>query len=682
MDETSITAFGAALIAFGGILVLRQIFQQSPAVLPPSGGVESGWLPVLDATALLEKSGAHRLQNSVRAKIGLSSVNYVRDCETTLARYVEFVQLLPASESHHHAQPGGLIVHALETADIALAIRRSHILPPDAVPEDIARLEHRWTFGVFLAALAHDVGKAMADLRVEYRSTGGARLWSPVAGSMNDCGAQRYRVEFTPPTDRDYQSHQKLPVVLMQRIVPQSTMAWLAEDGKLVQEIMNCLSGNYDGPIGVLVRQADRLSVANNLRHGPRTRFRSARAVPVIERLMEALRRMLQEGGTLPLNRSGAAGWVFEGDIWFVSKRLADEVREYLQKSESGQGIPGDDKNDRLFDIWQEYGALVPNPASGGAIWRGRVEGQNYAHDLTLLRFPLSILFATPKSYPAAMEGRITTIEVEADMLHQGKLAPEEPAITAPNPAVALTVSKAAMTRAKPPVQAMAVRDPDLKQDVQTPAALVSLADQPPHKLSNDAVLPDDDYLAADDTAQRVDKAAEAALPSSSPLMHGAVTAMNPRPPGHKEQQTPLAAQRFMAWVQRGLADGSIAYNETGAMVHFVEAGMLLVSPRVFREFAGLHGESGDGKPSELEGDKIGTGIQREVIRAGWHLFGPKKVNVLRYQVKRRNGSPGIVLSGMVIVNPARFVNPVPAINQMLVPPAEIETSPSQAHAS
>lgn len=681
MDQTSIAALGIALIASGGILVMRQIYWPTPAVLPPSGGVESGWIPVLEATALLEKSGAHRLQKSVRAKIGLSSANYKRDCETMLANYVEFVQLLPASESHHHAQPGGLIVHALETADIALALRRSHILPPDAVPEDIARLEHQWTFGVFLAALAHDVGKAMADLRVEYRSGSGPRPWSPVAGSMNDCGAQCYRVDFTPSTDRDYQAHQKLPVVLMQRIVPRSTMAWMAEDGKLVQEIMNCLSGNYDGPIGTLVRQADRLSVANNLRHGPRTRFRSARAVPVIERLMEALRRMLQEGGTLPLNRSGAAGWVFEGDIWFVSKRVADEVREYLQKSESGQGIPGDDKNDRLFDIWQEYGALVPNPVTGGAIWRSRVEGKGYAHDLTLLRFPLSILFTSPEAYPASMEGRVTTIEGESESLKQGELAPEELAIPSLDPQAGLPVTKAAMPRAKPPLQAMAVREAERKPTLQAPPALVPPQELLPAKVSIDAVLPDDDYLAVDDTPQLVDNVAGAPYSPPPKPIHGAVIAMNPRPPGKKERETPLAAQRFIAWVQSGLADGSIVYNETGAMVHFVEEGMLLVSPRIFREFATLHGESGDGKPTELVGDKIGTGIQREVIRAGWHLFGPKKVNVLRYQVKRRNGSPGIVLSGMVIKDPERFVNPVPPINQMLVPQGEAVPSQVSAHA-
>ncbi len=260
-------------------------------------------------------------------------------------------------------------------------------------------------------------------------------------------------------------------------------------------------------------------------------------------------------------------------------------------------------------------------------------------------------------------------------------LAPEEPAIPSPDAQAALPANNGATPRALPSVQAMAVRDIDRKPEQQAPPALVPPQEQAPDRASNDSVLPDDDYLAVDDTPQFEDKAAGGLQTPPPTPIHGAVTAMNPRPPSKKERETPLGAQRFIAWVQRGLADGSIVYNETGAMVHFVEAGMLLVSPRIFREFAALHGESGDGKPTELVGDKIGTGIQREVIRAGWHVFGPKKVNVLRYQVKRRNDSPGIVLSGMVIKDPERFVNPVPPINQMLVPQGEAQPSHVSASA-
>jgi hypothetical protein len=135
------------------------------------------------------------------------------------------------------------------------------------------------------------------------------------------------------------------------------------------------------------------------------------------------------------------------------------------------------------------------------------------------------------------------------------------------------------------------------------------------------------------------------------------------------------AALRFMGWLQQGLANGSIAHNETGAMVHFAAEGMLLISPRIFRHFAERFGEKGDGTLSTLAEDKLGTGIQREVIKAGWHLLGPKKTNVHKYQVVRRNGKGGSQLSVMIIREPQRFIEPVPPANPHLVrSDSELET--------
>jgi hypothetical protein len=55
------------------------------------------------------------------------------------------------------------------------------------------------------------------------------------------------------------------------------------------------------------------------------------------------------------------------------------------------------------------------------------------------------------------------------------------------------------------------------------------------------------------------------------------------------------------------------------------------------------------------------------VIKAGWHLIGPKKTNVHKYQVVRRNGKGGSQLSVMIIREPQRFIEPVPPANPHLV---------------
>lgn len=128
----------------------------------------------------------------------------------------------------------------------------------------------------------------------------------------------------------------------------------------------------------------------------------------------------------------------------------------------------------------------------------------------------------------------------------------------------------------------------------------------------------------------------------------------------------PDAAGRFMAWLQQGLADRTLPVNVAGALIHFVPEGMLLVSPRIFRVFATRFGEDGHG-PAAAAGDPdVGKSIQRQFLRAGWHLRTGQGVNILSYQVMR--GELAVSqLSGVVIPNPESFVAPVPAVNPVLV---------------
>jgi integrating conjugative element relaxase (TIGR03760 family) len=666
MMATLAVLLGTASVLSGVAVALSTLgarIRKPPVAAPPAG-----WMPVLAAADLTQHLGTLVQIEAIRTKTGLSPANFERDYGQTLGRFMAFVQLLPASESHHHAQPGGLLLHALETADIALHLRRAQVLPPGVAPEDIQRREHRWTFGVFLAALLHDVGKTLADMRVILAKRRGEGTWSPLAGDMAACGGLRYRVTFDGavhavgglPGGRDYTAHQRLGVFLMQRLVPQSTLAWMAEDAELLAQFTAFLAGeDKTGVLARIVIEADRESVRRNLLEGPRTRFASARAVPLIERLMEALRRMLAEGGCLPLNRPGAAGFVADGCVWFVSKRLADEVRAYLAAHESAAGIPGPEKNDRLFDVWQEYGALIPNPDSGGAIWRVRVRMEGFDQVLTLLRFPLDKLYAEAERYPARLAGQVTplmsTAEVVEEFPRQGT---GQAAIDLPVADVMPGVTAASSPEGDSTL-------PAAEGDTRLPPM------SSPDRDGMQACPPQEDFLETESDIHHF-------LPS--PLVSGRIAPMRlpdkpDRPARAKEEksarnapQAPSeAALRFMAWLQQALAGGTIAYNETGAMVHFSAEGMLLVSPRIFRHFAERFGEKGDGTPSTLAADKLGTSIQREVIKAGWHMLGPRKTNVHRYQVVRRSGQTGSSLSVMIIRAPQRFIEPVPPANPHLV---------------
>lgn len=115
----------------------------------------------------------------------------------------------------------------------------------------------------------------------------------------------------------------------------------------------------------------------------------------------------------------------------------------------------------------------------------------------------------------------------------------------------------------------------------------------------------------------------------------------------------------FIAWLQQSLANRSIKYNETGATVHFVEHGMALVSPLIFKLYAAT-------QVPESEIEEHALHVQRELVKARWHVVGPGNVNILNYRVLGRGGKQAGKLSAVVLTDPGRFVLPVPPINPAL----------------
>lgn len=118
--------------------------------------------------------------------------------------------------------------------------------------------------------------------------------------------------------------------------------------------------------------------------------------------------------------------------------------------------------------------------------------------------------------------------------------------------------------------------------------------------------------------------------------------------------------RRFMEWVRQGIADGTLPVNMRGALVHGVEDGLLLASPGIFRAFVRRDG------PGQAEPGDAAKRLQRELLRAGWHLRADGGVNLHGY-VWKQDGRAAARIHGVVILSPGRFFDPVPAINPALV---------------
>jgi len=416
---------------------------QTPARHAPIvvDGTQAGWLRVLPAADLLAAAKAQDALDGIWRQSRLASKVWQRDLLPAIHHLAEFVQLMPASESHHHAHPGGLLVHTMEMLLAALTWRNGHFLPESATIEQIDEERDAWTYVVFFAALLHDIAKPMTDLRVSWRAAQmpDALRWTPIAGSLVQISkgrqAPEYRVEFTPKSLRDYGAHSRLALTILHQVAPAPALSFLARTPHALDVLTQYLSGqDKSSLVAQIVRRADQASTARALLQGSRVRFDTATSIPLIELLMNAIKAMLRSGTELPLNRSGAAGWVHDGSVWFVAKRLADAVRAWIKHNAPDESIPGDSKNDRLFDTWQEYGCILVNPASGQAIWYVTVHGQvqaeqgasgeaDYCHNLTMLRFPLARLYDDEGLYPPAMAGRIEVRDKRAGKDHESAAA-------------------------------------------------------------------------------------------------------------------------------------------------------------------------------------------------------------------------------------------------------------------
>jgi len=630
-------------------------------------------LPILSGAELVQRTGTQGLLEEVRTRMGLAPQNWDRDVVPLVHRFAEFVQLLPASESHHHAQPGGLLIHAMECAAGAAALRHGYKLPLNAAPEEQIRLGSVWGYGVLVAALLHDVGKPVADVVISLYGAQPAQAlghWNGLAGSMlaarTMVQASHYTVEF--PAVRDYGAHARLPASLLHALVPEAGLQWLATDPTLMRELLGYLDGSDNGKPGALreiVTKADMRSVADNLMKGSRTRFASARSLPLIERLMSGLRALLAEGH-VAFNRPGAPAFVVpDGQhLWMVAGAAADQTRKLLEQREErlagAAGIPAD--NTRLFDTWAEYGALVQPPRTfgKGSVWWARIEIDGWQQVLTVLKFPMDTVFPAGAARPSPLKGAVVPVEPssrqERDEAAPGADRPaggEPPAAAEPH----------AVVQAVPPAG-------DWRSLIAQPQALPTRSEAaagrtdtgPPIAGSapSSHVLAAPEFLDSQETAGAVRSTPTLAAPGKPVQALGKA----PRPLYRLPNATARPnADQFMAWVQRGLGTGDLNYNEADAVVHFVDEGMALVSPRVFRmyletnEFIGDVGSSKDAlRALQQEVQKGGYIARNKVDKGSFHYF----------HVQRENEAPGAVITCYVIPNPQAYIRPVPAFNPLL----------------
>lgn len=489
------------------------------------------------AASLLATPRRQKLLEHIWQRTSLSRKQFASLYLAPLERYAELVQQFPASESHHHAYPGGMLDHGLEIVAYALKLRQSHLLPAGATPEAQAAQAEAWTAGTAYAALLHDIGKIAVDLHVEYAD---GTTWHPWHGPLRRPYRFRYR------KDREYRLHGAATGLLYARLLDVAIFDWLSRYPDLWAALLYVLAGQYEhaGTLGELVVQADQASVAQELGGDP-AKAMAAPKHALQRKLLDGLRFLLRE--EFKLNQPQASdGWLTQDALWLVSKTVSDKLRAHLL-SQGIDGIPS--SNTAVFNVLQDHGIALPTP-DGKAIWKATVTSDaGWSHSFTFLKLSPALVWEAADR-PAPFAGRV---QVDAD---QDEPAPQTTAAApsaGPGEAMPATVAPVAPTAADNGVDAL--------------LDLLDLAPAPVVAASAPAARPETDPQSA-------------RMPAPKPAAAPAATPSDCHEP---------SGEHFMGWLRQGIQSRKLVINDAKALVHTVAGTAYLVSPGVFQRYAQEH---------------------------------------------------------------------------------------------
>lgn len=561
--------------------LIRPDVPSAPLSVPAVQEAAAGWFTPQTAETLLATPLRQSLMKIIWQRTSLSGTLFTELYQAPVARFAERVQLLPASEYHHHSHPGGLLDHTLEVMAFAAKLRQRHLLPAGAAPEDQAREAEAWTAGIIYAALLHDVGKIATDIEIV---TDDNQLWHPWQERLN----KSYRLKYHKR--RDHQLHPVAGSLLVAQILPATALNWLAQYCELYTSFLYCISGHYDraGIIGELVQEADRASVAQ---------FMGANAGTALERpqpslakqMLTALKELVQTQFKLSNPHSGSDGWLTEEALWLISKTTADKIRAWLLQ----QGVTSvPDSNVRLFDEMQTHGLIIPTP-EGKAVWSCEIKadgGWSPGCTLTLLKLSPSRLWGTPDERPALFAGKVGSATSGAENTVPAETVQPVP----PSASSETALTDLAFSLFSPQNETIPAEDAPL---VEIPYESIQPVTKPEKTARGTYDVP--------------------AIPDISPDI--------PLQPTEGRRSPELTGQHFYDWLCHGIQTRKIVVNDVMARVHRVQGKAFLVSPGIFQLYVqSVTGETGD------EWKKV----QHSFQRLGLHIRGNDGINIFNCEVR------------------------------------------------
>ena len=280
--------------------------------------------------------------------------------EATVLSLAAWLQLLPASRAHHHAEAGGLLRHSLEVGVDSLCRARNWVGDLTLPSQRRAQQELCFRLAALLGGLCHDLGKPLSDIKVTDPS--GLLVWNPFKSSLSEwaLGAQIDYYYWHWQRHRANRHRLMTPLKIGAVIDPRLWIVLRREGPGLESDLLEALlEESRSSALAALIKTSDQVSTERDLKD-PRRPLDGLFTRTPAGLLLEGMRAAIREG-LWEANRPGQVLWHFADGLYLAWPSAQDTLAERIL-ADGLSGIPLE--SDLLADFLEDQGIASPPPGS------------------------------------------------------------------------------------------------------------------------------------------------------------------------------------------------------------------------------------------------------------------------------------------------------------------------------
>ncbi len=338
-------------------------------------------MPLTPVETLLEEQSL--LIGRIRAQLALDPALDDRLLLPVIQRGAAYYHRLPASQAHHHFEPGGLLTHSLEVALMTLQLGEKHLHDAACLPSVRKRRELAWRFALFAAGWLHDAGKIINGIRVWEPSQG--RHWNPYRESLIEwatrLGASHYRFSWRAGRGT---SHARLNPLLMRPLLGAEAIGFLVDHGAdLIEALSDALLGlKEETELYPYLARADSRSAGLDFRSMSRHRQRGP-GFALDQQLVSTMRDLFA-GWRWRINQPRSLLWHLNDALYLL---WPDAGLEILREPHVTDACGISEDPNALLDLLLEFGIASYQPGPDGEALRfAKHQPKGLDHALNLMK--------------------------------------------------------------------------------------------------------------------------------------------------------------------------------------------------------------------------------------------------------------------------------------------------------